>query len=261
MKLILLFIILFSIQFGIAQSTEITGVVKSNVDVENIHVINKTAQKFTVTDSRGKFTIPVSLNDTLSFSSVQYQPKIIIVSQEILESKTVLVILEEQINELEKITLRDGLSGDLTSDMTAVKLVKPTALHLNEVDMSSIRLDNLALEKKETLDHYKYILNPDTRFYQPDIIKIIESVLKIDMTIRSGILKDKTKVKPKTLLEIYNRERISKDFNVPMDKVDDFLLYIEKKGFESSLLEPENMFLLVEFLMNSSEVFNRDGKK
>jgi hypothetical protein len=46
-----------------------------------------------------------------------------------------------------------------------------------------------------------------------------------------------------------------------MDKVDDFLLYIEKKGFESSLLEPENMFLLVEFLMNSSEVFNRDGKK
>lgn len=112
MKLILRFIVVFVVQFSIAQSVEITGVVESTGDVENIHVINKTAQKFTITNTLGGFKIPVRLNDTLSFSSVQYQPKVIIISKEILDSKNVLVKLDEQINELDKITLTNGLTGD-----------------------------------------------------------------------------------------------------------------------------------------------------
>lgn len=117
MKLKLGFIILFSFQLGVSQSVEITGSVESSADVENIHVINKTAQKFTITNRLGEFTIPVSLNDTLSFSSVQHELKTIVISKEIITSKTVTVILVEQINTLNQVTVGKVLTGDLGSDI------------------------------------------------------------------------------------------------------------------------------------------------
>jgi hypothetical protein len=78
-----LFPIIFLVGLARAQSVEITGKVESSVDVENIHVINKTAQKFTITNRFGEFTIPVNVNDTLSFSSVQHEAKAIVVSKAI----------------------------------------------------------------------------------------------------------------------------------------------------------------------------------
>ena len=104
-----------------AQYIDIAGKVESTADVENIHVINKTAKKFTITDARGVFTIPVSLNDTLSFSSVQHEPKIIIVSKAIIASKKVTVLLVEQVNTLNQVTVGKILSGNLRSDIGNVE--------------------------------------------------------------------------------------------------------------------------------------------
>ncbi|MFS4483784.1 hypothetical protein ACKGJY_12255 [Hyunsoonleella sp. 2307UL5-6] len=103
-----------------AQSLEITGVVKSSADVENIHVINKTAHKFTITNTLGGFVIPVNLNDTLSFSSVQHQLKSIVVSKEIMRSKSIRVVLIEKINTLKQVTLGKVLSGDLNADISDI---------------------------------------------------------------------------------------------------------------------------------------------
>lgn len=122
MKLKLFFINLFFVQLSTAQSIEITGVVKSKsgADVENIHVINKTAKKFTITNALGEFVIPVNLNDTLSFSSVQHQLKSIVVSKEIISSKTITVVLIEKINTLNQVTIGKVLSGDLNADISDI---------------------------------------------------------------------------------------------------------------------------------------------
>ncbi len=263
MKIKLQFIILFSVQYATAQSIEIKGRVESSVDVENIHVINKTAQKFTITNVLGEFTIPVRLNDTLSFSSVQHKPKIIIISSEEIGTKTIAVVLEEQVNELDKVVLGKVLTGNLASDINNFNVIKerPTPLNLNEIEKSSLRLDNLALEKQSTQDHFKYILNPDTRFYSPDIVEIAETIFKTDLSLKVKVLNNKTKVRPLFLLDIYTKEEISENFNIPIDRVDDFLLFIEEEGFKSSFLEPDNRHVLLEFLMKKSEIFNEDDSK
>ncbi|MFI1745434.1 hypothetical protein [Thalassobellus sediminis] len=67
------------------QSVEIQRCVKSDTDVENIHVINKTAQVFTITSKDGDFNITAKLNDTLVFSSILYNPKEVIISKSILK--------------------------------------------------------------------------------------------------------------------------------------------------------------------------------
>ncbi|WP_233702518.1 carboxypeptidase-like regulatory domain-containing protein [Hyunsoonleella flava] len=89
--------------------------------MENIHVINKTAQKFTITNASGEFIIPARLNDTLRFSSVQHKLKDVLITQEIITSKTVTVILEEKINALNQVTVGKILTGDLSSDIGTVK--------------------------------------------------------------------------------------------------------------------------------------------
>ncbi|GAL68927.1 hypothetical protein [Jejuia pallidilutea] len=121
MRATLLFSIIFLVGLARAQSVEITGKIESSVDVENIHVINKTAQKFTITNRFGEFTIPVNVNDTLSFSSVQHEAKAIVVSKAIYTSKTVTVLLVEKINKLNLVTVGKVLTGDLNSDIGNVE--------------------------------------------------------------------------------------------------------------------------------------------
>ena len=80
---------LLCFQLNFSQSVEIKGKVESNVDVENIHVINKTAQVFTITNSKGEFEITASLNDVIVFSSIQQKSKSVIVDKNMILFKAI----------------------------------------------------------------------------------------------------------------------------------------------------------------------------
>lgn len=112
---------LFFLQFTFSQSVEINGRIVSEIDAENIHVINKTAQIFTTTNRKGEFTITAKLNDTLVFSSIQHVSKQVVVSNKIIETKTCLIELKEQINELDEVIVGKVLTGDLSSDIENVE--------------------------------------------------------------------------------------------------------------------------------------------
>ncbi|WP_345165258.1 hypothetical protein [Algibacter aquimarinus] len=116
-KHLVLLIFLFCFQLVISQSIEINGYIKSKKNIENIHVINKTAKIFTVTNNKGEFKIYGSINDTLTFTSIQHKPKSIVLDKNIISSKTCEVNLEELINELDEVTVGKILTGDLYSDI------------------------------------------------------------------------------------------------------------------------------------------------
>ena len=120
-KNFLIIFILLSFQTFSAQSVEVFGKVQSKLGVENIHVINKTAQVFTITNEKGEFRINVTLNDSLVFSSVQHKLKEIVVSKEIISTKMILVQLDEQINELDEVIVGKVLTGDLLNDITNIE--------------------------------------------------------------------------------------------------------------------------------------------
>ena len=103
------------------QSIELTGKVKSTTDVENIHVINKTSNVFTITDKEGKFKILAKLNDTISFSSIQHVPKFVVINKLIHSARIIEVVLEEQINNLDEVTVGKVLTGNLLLDINNVQ--------------------------------------------------------------------------------------------------------------------------------------------
>jgi hypothetical protein len=102
----------------LAQANDISGKVIGNEDVDAIHVLNKTALKFTISNTDGSFRIPVRVGDTLTFSSLRYELKEVLINQRIIERGFVEVRLKEKVNELDEIVIGKILTGSLSSDIT-----------------------------------------------------------------------------------------------------------------------------------------------
>jgi hypothetical protein len=114
---IVVILFLFCFHAVFAQSAEIQGKIESKKEVENIHIINKTVQIFTISDKIGNFTITANLNDTLVFSSIQHQLKTVVVDKNIMAFKSILVLLDEHINELDEVIVGKVLTGNLFLDI------------------------------------------------------------------------------------------------------------------------------------------------
>ena len=110
-------LLLFGVLHAFAQSVDINGRINGTDEVDGIHIINKTANRFTVSNSKGEFIIPAKLNDTILFSGISYQTKEIIITKFIMASQQLYVHLEELVNALDEVVVGTILTGDLSSDL------------------------------------------------------------------------------------------------------------------------------------------------
>ncbi|MBJ7879102.1 carboxypeptidase-like regulatory domain-containing protein [Gelidibacter salicanalis] len=101
----------------IGQTVTVKGQIRASHDVEGIHILNNGSNTFTISNSQGIFVIPVKLNDTLTFSSVSYELKKVVVDQEIINSKSLTIYLSESITILDEVVVGKILTGDLSADL------------------------------------------------------------------------------------------------------------------------------------------------
>ncbi len=100
-------------------SGPITGkVVQGNRSVPDVHVMNITSQRATITNALGNFSINANVGDSLVFSAVQLERRTIVVTAALMESKSLVVYMEVLVNVLDEVVLRPfDLSGDLEIDL------------------------------------------------------------------------------------------------------------------------------------------------
>ena len=123
-KCLLLFLFLFFLNSLFCQRKEIKGVVL-NKDAEGIHVINKTANLFTITDSEGSFFIHAAIGDVVVLSSVQYDLKIIEVDNNKYKKGEFFIILKENLTQLDDVIVGTQLSGNLYQDLKNIEVEEP----------------------------------------------------------------------------------------------------------------------------------------
>ncbi|MHA7843567.1 MAG: carboxypeptidase-like regulatory domain-containing protein [Winogradskyella sp.] len=116
-KLLFSLVALVSVFLLQAQRTEIKGKLIADDDVEGIHVLNKTASKFTISDEKGEFTIAAKATDTLFISSLVYEKKEVIITSEDENSEIIKIKLEEKVSALDKVVVGKILTGSLQSDL------------------------------------------------------------------------------------------------------------------------------------------------
>nr|WP_321231775.1 hypothetical protein [uncultured Psychroserpens sp.] len=114
--LFFLFVVCCSSEIA-SQTHHITGEIKASGDVDGIHIINKTASKYTITNDEGIFEIPAKLNDTIMVSGIKYVSKEFVITDIIMQTKEVTINLEDNVNILDQVTVGKILTGDLMSDI------------------------------------------------------------------------------------------------------------------------------------------------
>lgn len=120
----LVFLLIFSAHLFSQDRVLLKGEILADSIEAPIHIINITAEKGTVTEANGEFSIEVRENDLLLFSSVQFQKKEILITAEILSSKVLKVELQKDLTELDEVRLHQ-LSGNLASDIEEIKTFDP----------------------------------------------------------------------------------------------------------------------------------------
>ncbi|MCF6296946.1 MAG: carboxypeptidase-like regulatory domain-containing protein [Flavobacteriaceae bacterium] len=108
-RLYLMFFFLFVIKIQAQDNRHpIHGfVTNDSLPIENVHIINKTTSKGTISNYNGKFNISVKENDTLIFSSIQYKTKWIIVNNQQLKNKSLKIILFQKTNNLPEVIVKN----------------------------------------------------------------------------------------------------------------------------------------------------------
>ena len=118
----------------------ISGKVKNDsIPIENVHIINKNSQKGTITNRLGQFKISVTDKDTLMISDIQYQNKIMIVSQDHVLTKYMEINLLELTNELDEVIVQqfDDMSEELGLPNAGKKPLNKLERNLNHYSQKS----------------------------------------------------------------------------------------------------------------------------
>ena len=100
-----------------AQRKDLNGQLIANDEVEGIHILNKTASKYTTSNEDGSFIIPAKASDTLFISGLKYEVQEFIITQSIIDLGSLSVHLIEKINELDEVIVGKILTGSLQSDL------------------------------------------------------------------------------------------------------------------------------------------------
>jgi hypothetical protein len=228
-------------------------VVKSD-DLEGVTIYNTSSNKGTITDAEGKFKIKVTLNDEIEVSALQFRPSKLTITQSILDSKELKVFLADRINNLDEvIVLQNDLTGILASDVENVKLVEYVNFSFgsfNDYDMSA--------------DYKSGVVNTAIRQpaqFQTNFIGIIKLIVPSLFEIKSRDVKrgktqsNLSKLYGTKLAEAFTHSYYTINYNIPEDKVNSFIVFVEEDGFNVELLQEKNELRLIEHLQEKSKQY------
>ncbi|WP_339702378.1 hypothetical protein [uncultured Marixanthomonas sp.] len=221
-NLLLLVFCIILIAECVAQREQIQGAISNKTDVEGIHVMNLTSRYNTITGVHGNFSIAVKEQDTLLFSSVNYVPKKVAISAEIIEKSILIVILDELVNELDEVVLGPNLTGNLESDLKSIKTKK-------QINFYDVGIPGFRGEPEEKIVPLFVAAFP-TQVDLEALYKHIGGYYKKLKIRRKWEGQNNTVAK---VINYYTSAFFEEAYNIPEDRLYDFLLFC----METSLLE------------------------
>ncbi len=136
MKLLyLIFFVIFSVHmYAQNKGVLISGEVKNDSSsIENVHILNLNSNIGTLSNVFGMYKIPVKLNDSILFSDIRYETKILIITEEHLRGNPLKVSLKIKNNQLDEVIIDHK---KITKGVSATTLKLPNAdkVPLNQLE-------------------------------------------------------------------------------------------------------------------------------
>jgi len=249
---LLVFIFLVTNAFCQEKYTVITGKIFSfNNAVSNVNIINLNNSSGTISNDNGEFEIRVHLNDTLLFSSIQYEKIKIAITKNHLNSKIIDIQLIPLVNQLKEVFLY-GLSGNLTVDLN--KTPKDT------IPNHSFKYNISDLDKKLPGDEYGYLTKPNAEsFSNPLYLANGGQGSKFDKRLEAK-RKLKRNINKKIQFPILIKKELgisyfTKTLKITEEKIDHFLAYCEYKNIIEAY-NKNNLLEVIKILREESKTYN-----
>ncbi|WP_282113709.1 hypothetical protein [Maribacter stanieri] len=241
-KKLLFLLVLFTAVSGFSQDDTrqpLSGsVIYMNIGVPNENVINSTSERATITNDQGLFRINVKVGDQLVFTAVNYNIKVVTVTEEILANNRLVVEVNEKVTELDEVVI----TPEQQERFLAMKN-EEFKQHEYEIDRST-EVENIAMSQTD-------------RGMQDGLnfVNIFRAIFKSqDETVEEG---PKLKVS-EVLRQVYDDSFFVVDLQIPQDKINEFLYYCDARMPAQTLLRKENEFQLIDALVNHSKTFLKE---
>ncbi|MCY2687469.1 hypothetical protein [Salinimicrobium sp. TH3] len=245
-SLALFLFLIFNLSSIAQEKTLLQGkIVAPEKEISAINIINLTSEKGTTNNKRGEFELEVAVNDTILFSSVQYESREIVITSEVLKKAFLPVLLVEKIDELPEVTLSDiNLSGNLAKDLENI----PT---LTQADLGfpmSDRPRPTSIERKlKTASN----VSTSSKYNPPGNLNvsldgIINSINgKTAMLQKAAANEDLSQIVDAGVAAL--PLAFFTDLDIPEDRIRDFVYFCAENRRFSTLLPEAKRFELVEF--------------
>ncbi|GAB1856679.1 hypothetical protein MHTCC0001_15140 [Flavobacteriaceae bacterium MHTCC 0001] len=255
---LLVFTISISLSAQTVKRTNVEGkIAVEHNDISGITIFNTSSNKGTITNDKGEFSLAVALNDIIEVSALQFQNLSFKVNEDIIKSKRMKIFLIEEINKLDEIIVKTkGLSGNLSTDIEGAKTFNPKldALYFGVKHSSEYNFET---------DYKTEVTNigddvQRNRFYNGlNIVNVVDQLLL--PVFRSEAKEKKVpeipEVPTKSIKYYFASEFLSNNFNIPEDRVEDFIAYVESGDFDFTLLNYGKELEFLELLNQKSIAF------
>jgi len=233
------------------QRIKIKGKVKSNInELENIHVVNKSTNKGTITTIKGEFKLSVKEKDTLTFSGIQFNNKKIIISPFDILSKSITVNLISKINQLDEVIIRKPKNMAIELGLPNAGKKKLTKLEAREVYYSqasvlAVILSTL-LNKKGNIE---------------DLYHVISGNRKRDRKLKALIEADKLVAHNQNAIKkmrlYFKDDFFIKTLKIPEGKIDSFIESCLSKKIIDLYIKEKNLKIMDVFIKESKSYLKK----
>ena len=239
MRLLLFLFSLFFVSLSIKAQSLKGKVYDGITTVKGIKVFNETQNRLTATDENGNFRIQAKVNDTISFESLFHHPKSIVLNTSHF-SETAVFELKKIVNELDEVEIKAEPEQPVFTQETY-----------------NLELQNLI---KEDIKNNPHLYKPAGATYGVDIFYLIGQLAKL---FKSNKIKpiDYKPIKYRQFDSLFNnsamfnKKLITKNLNIPEDKIYLFYDFCEAKQLSSELLQENKKMQLLEQLVLNSQLF------
>ena len=235
-------IALFFAPLAMAQSdyrTWLRGkVMYQNTNVMAANVVNTTTQQATITDDNGEFAIEVKMEDELVFTSLQYQIRVVKITKDILQRGRLVIDVNEKITELDEVVV------------TPEQRQKFLDLRAEEFEQFDYAQDRSTKVQNS-------IMRQDQLYNGVNFVNVFKALAKL-VDKGSKASEKEYSLKPSEVIrQLYDDPFFINQLNIESDKIGLFLVYCDGEIDTKELLEEKSAFELMDFLVKSSEKFNK----
>ncbi len=262
MKNFFLFAFLITLKLSAQDRTIVLfgKIVSDSLAVENVHIINKTSQRGTLSNALGEFKIYIKEKDTLVFSDIQYVYKIIIINKNHIKNKKITIKLFKKNTELPEVVLKN-MAKSLDLPNAGKKPLNKLERNLNAYSQKSVPmvfLDALLLDPILGLFMQRRGGGID------NIYNVVSGNRKRDQKLKKLVDADKDHELKQENIQII-REHFTDDFfyytiQIEKDQIDNFINFCIPKGIEGLYKKQRYLEVMDIFIQNKENYLSSINK-